>query len=454
MCPEFPYSTQMQIILAVVTFTESFCSMYLLSNIILETLGMSATRRQKMWFAFITGTLMQSVLAYGLYFYRGGVSFSFWLLQFVVTPSPIFGLIYCYAAHKIFKLSPARSIRLVSYIYFFWIATKTLSRIIGAIFFIQDEVRYNYLKDALQQVTYFIVFFCIYLFVMYMVRRGHIRLNLEDKMFFSMEKEIFLFFIYATFAFAIRVTPPLILTEPAIAFIMSLLILTLFIAITILLDIRAYNRQTISNHEAHISALFKGMEEMRGLKHDFNNILHTYSGYLALKEYGRLEQYHASLVSAASHAGVSVELARKMQENPAVITLLINKLEYANSKNVKLILSLRCELSDLYIDNVDVSRILSCLLDNAIEAAGESEQRKIYVSMEAKTKTSKLIIITNSTAGDIDLNAISKGGTTTKAGHSGIGLSVVHKILEKYGNSKFQMKYFDYEFSAYLELRK
>ena len=336
----FPYSTQMQIILAAVTFTETFVSMYLLSNIILEALGISATKKQKMWFAFVTGTLMQNVLVYGLYFLRGGVSFNFWLLQSVVTPNPIFGLMYCYSAHKIFRLSPARSIKLVSYIYLFWIATKTFSRISGAIFFIQDEIRYNYLIDALQQVTYFIVFFCVYLFAMHIVRRRRICLHLEDKMLFSKRKEICLFFIYATAAFAIRFIPPLILVESAIAFILSLVILTLFTVIKILLDIGAYNRQTISNHEAHISALFNGIEEMRGLKHDFNNILHTYSGYLALKEYSRLEQYHASLVSAASHAGAAVELAQKMQENPAVIALLINKLEYADNKNVKLILSL------------------------------------------------------------------------------------------------------------------
>ena len=102
---------------------------------------------------------------------------------------------------------------------------------------------------------------------------------------------------------------------------------------------------------------------------------------------------------------------------------------------------------------MDVSRILACLLDNAIEAACDSEQRKIYVSIEAKTNDSKLIIITNSTASDVDPNAITNIGITTKAGHSGIGLSVVNKILEKYGNSTFQMRYFDCEFSTYLELR-
>ena len=78
------------------------------------------------------------------------------------------------------------------------------------------------------------------------------------------------------------------------------------------------------------------------------------------------ERYHASLVSATTHAGSAMELAQKMQENPAVITLLINKLEYAEKKNVRLILSLQCTLENLYIDNMDISRILACLLDNAM----------------------------------------------------------------------------------------
>jgi len=287
---------------------------------------------------------------------------------------------------------------------------------------------------------------------MYSVRRGTLSFSFVDNIFFNKKKEFFLFFSKASFAFAIRFALPLILTEQAVAYVLALIILMLFILLNICLDNIASNRQTISNHEVHISVLFNGMEELRGIKHDFNNILHTYSGYLELKEYERLERYHDSLVSATSHAGSVLELAQKMQENPAVVALLISKFDYAESKNVNLRVSLRCDLDNLYIDNIDITRILACLLDNAIEAADGSEQRKVFVSMESKSKDSKLIIITNSTAAAVEPNTLLTGGTP-KPGHEGLGLSVIRKTLSKYGNCTFQMKYYDHELSTYVELK-
>jgi two-component system sensor histidine kinase AgrC len=450
MYPEFAYSVQMQVVLAVITFAETFCSMYMLSTITIAALGLSASWKQKAIFAFITGTILHSVPVYGLYLFDSGVSFSDTILLFVIIPNPVFALIYYFIAQKIFKFSPIR--KLVSYIYVFLIAVKSLGRIGASTLFIQNEAGYNYLKDVYLQISYLSVFFIIYKITMYFIRRGRISFRSVDNMFFNKNKDFFLFLVKATVAFSIRFFLPMIITEQALAHTLALITLVLFIIICICLDVIAYKNQTISNHEVHISALFKGMEELRGIKHDFNNILHTYSGYLELKEYERLERYHASLVSVTSHAGSVMELAQKMQENPAVVTLLISKLEYAESMNVNMRVSLKCELGNLYIDNMDISRVLACLLDNAIEAAHDSEQRKAYVTMESK-KDSKLIIITNSTASAVEPTTIVNAGTT-KTGHDGIGLSVVRRTLAKYGNCTFHMKYYDREFSVYVELKE
>jgi len=142
-----------------------------------------------------------------------------------------------------------------------------------------------------------------------------------------------------------------------------------------------------------------------------------------------------------------------MPENPAVVSLLINKFKSAENRNVSMRVSLRCDLDNLYISNMDITRILACLLDNAIEAADDSELRKVFVTIESKSKDSKLIIITNSTASEVEPNTLLAGGTT-KPGHKGIGLSVVRKTLSKYGNCTFQIKYYDHEFSAYVELKE
>jgi len=454
MYSDFAYSVQMQIVLAIITFTESFCSMYMLSNILLAALGLMASKKQKMLYAFITGTLLQSALPYALYFLGGCVSLDPALLLFLLTPNPVLGVLFYIAAERIFRFTPARFAKLAGYVFLCWIAVKTINRISGSLFFVQDETSYNYMKDAIQQVIYFIIFTGIYQLVMSSIRKGHISLSFVNKLFFNKRREYILFYFGSTFVFAVRFFLPLLITDQVIAYCLSLVIILLFIAINICWEFITNHRQTIANHELHISALLKGLDDLRGIKHDFNNILHTYSGYLEMKEYENLGRYHASLVSALSHAGNEGDLARRMQENPAIVTLLMQKAEYAEKKKVRLTLSLQCKVDDFYIDNMDLSRVLSCLLDNAIEAASESEPRRVDITVKPKTVNSKLIIITNSMSSMVALGLVQQSGISTKQGHEGMGLAIVHHIIGKYGNAVFHMECYSDEFSAYLELKE
>lgn len=99
-------------------------------------------------------------------------------------------------------------------------------------------------------------------------------------------------------------------------------------------------------------------------------------------------------------------------------------------------------------------RMFACLMDNAIEGAADSTEKKIHVSAEGKANGAKLLIITNSTNAFVDIDDISRHGMSSKEGHSGIGLTTVRKIIGKYGNCTFQMKCYNNEVSAYLEIRQ
>ncbi len=452
MYPDFAYTREMQLILALVTFLETFCTTVMMSNLLLQISGLKASRKQKVLFAFLTGTVAQNVLIYGLYLSGGMVSFSKVMYYVVVSPNFIHALFYYYAAQKILGLSQVRSVRLTGYIYLIWVIDRQLNRVLGAVIFVQSWVSYNFMADAFQQITCFIIFWIAYSLALAWVKRKNFIWQISEAMFCNKRKEILLYLSKAVFVYAVIVTLPIVMTDLTIAYMMCLLVLLFFFTINFYMDTIAYKNQTIARHETHISALFKGMEELRGIKHDFNNILHTYSGFLELEEYEGLQKYHASLLSATSHAGSMMELSQKMHENPAIISLLMNKLEDANKSNVKLIISLQCSVENMHIDNMDASRILSCLLDNAIEAASTSEQRKAYLSIESKKPHSKMVIVSNSVSEPVDTSAIMISGMSTKPGHRGAGLTNIRSILTKYGNSSFQMKYFNQEVSSYIEL--
>ncbi len=449
---EFAYSRQMQLVLILVTFTITFFSMFILSNVILSIFGLSASRRQKSLFAFINGTLVLNIFVFVVYFFYDMKSFSPLVYHLVVSPNPLSAIIYYITAKDIFKLSSVRTIKLMSYVILFISAALILNRIIGSLFFIQNEAKYNYLKDTLHQIVHFGVILMVYVFLNYYFKRKRSGLKFADNMFINKNREFVLYIMKISFAYVISVSLPLLISEHAIAYMLNLLLILFFIAINICLDIIAYNKQSISNRDMHISGLFKSIEELRGIKHDFNNILQNYSGYIELKEYGMLEEYHASLVSASSYAGIVTDLTQKMPENPALITLLINKLEYAEKMNVRLFISLTSELDNLYIDNMDVSQILLELLDNAIEWASHSQERKVYFTIESKAEKSKLIIITNSIP--VGNSLISKNDDITRSGPNGIISLRIQKIIAEYGNCSFQIRSINNEFSVYIELKE
>ncbi len=448
MYSEFAYSSHMQVILAIVSYAGNFISTYMISNIILTAFDVSASRNQKMVFAFISGPILQVTFVYVVFLFSHIMVFNNLTYYLVVNPNPITALLYYYTAQKIFQLPPARSVKLMSYIYIFWITSNALNRLVGAIFFTQNRPQYNYLLDASQQAVTLGLFFLICSVVLALLRKSHASLNFSENMFFNRKKELFGYLMQVSFVYAVTVSIPLVLSNQVIAHMIVCLILILLIITNICIDMVRYHKQIISNRDVHISALFKGLEELRGIKHDFNNILHTYSGYLELGEYERLKIYHASLVSATSQAGNISDIAQKMSENPAIVSLLINKFAYAERVSVRLLITLKCGLANFYIDNLAIARVLSCLLDHAIELASNSDQRKVYCTIESKLSRSKLIIITNSASPAPYLDDTQKNGNTEMI------LPDVRNILRRYGNCSFQIQYRDQEVSAYMELRE
>ncbi len=437
----------MQLLLVVITFTETFSSMYMLSNIMLATYNITTSRKQKALFAVVTGTLLQSVVVYVIYLLGGMISFNYTVYLLTVNPNPVGAIIYYFSALWIFKLSTERSVKLMSYMFVFWTLKVKMGMLLYAMFFVQEGVRYNYLLDALQQAITLLIFFSLCSTVQHFLKKSQVGLRFSENMFFNRKKEMLVYFIEASSIFAVSFVVPLMMTDQIAANVIAILALLLFTVGSLFWDSTRYYKRAASNYNVHISTLFKGIEELRGIKHDFNNILHTYSGYLELREYERLEAYHASLISATSHASSIMELTQKMPENPPVIMLLLDKMDYAERSSVRMLVTISCSLKELYIDNVDLTRILSCLLDKAIAAAAASEQRKVYMTMESKAADSKLIIVTNSAAS-------ANGHAAAASSQRDAGSAVVRDILGRYGNCSYQTQYQNQESTVYVELIK
>ena len=107
---------------------------------------------------------------------------------------------------------------------------------------------------------------------------------------------------------------------------------------------------------------------------------------------------------------------------------------YAHESGIDVTIDIPDKVDTFPIDTVDLARILGIFLDNAIEAALETEQPKIGLNI-IQNNTGVSIIINNCFQDNGEaLHKLKQKGFSTKTGHQGIGLSNAQKIISSYDN--------------------
>lgn len=172
-------------------------------------------------------------------------------------------------------------------------------------------------------------------------------------------------------------------------------------------------------------------DNIRCFKHDFNNIVQALGGYIALNDMEGLREYYGNLIEDCKQTNNLNILNPETINNPSIYSLLTNKYYFASEKGIKMTFNIFTDLSSINCNIYQFTRILGILLDNAIEAAEESETK--FVNIEFRTDNKKqLFIIENSCKNsDISTTQIFEKGFSTKERNSGIGLWKVHNILAK-----------------------
>lgn len=193
-------------------------------------------------------------------------------------------------------------------------------------------------------------------------------------------------------------------------------------------------------------------DNIRGFKHDFNNIVQSIGGYIALKDMSGLEDYYKSLLKDCKLTNNLNILNPETINNPSIYSLLTNKYYIASQKNITMTFSIFTDLSKINFNMYELSRILGILLDNAIEAAEETEQKIIEIEFISDNKKQLFIIRNSCKDSSISTTKIFEKGYSTKNRNSGIGLWKVHKILSKNTNLDLFTTVKDNIFSQQLEV--
>lgn len=310
-------------------------------------------------------------------------------------------------------------------------------------------------KFPLALLIYFIVFLVTYIFRNNKLHLSQLE-NLDKKSKSLIIANLVFGLIYIVIEIFITMKYlnilPLTFTFANFAMLLLYFIITLY-SISKIIKLKTATTQ-LESAEEYNKTLHILHDNVRGFKHDFDNIVTTIGGYINTDDMEGLKKYYVQLEQDCERVNNLYILNPDSINNPGIYNLLTSKYHEATEKGIDVNIYFLLDLNDLHMKIYEFARILGILLDNAIEAAEKSKEKLINISFRKDERNNRnLILIENSYANkDVDTEEIFNKGFTEKENHTGIGLWEVRKILSKNNNINLFTSKTDDLFKQQLEI--
>ena len=202
------------------------------------------------------------------------------------------------------------------------------------------------------------------------------------------------------------------------------------------MDMRQDSYNKLQEYTNQIERMYSSL---RSFKHDYSNIMLSMSGYIEANDMEGLKGYFEKEI---------LPTGRNISKNTAHINQLMNikvpelksiisvKLLYAVELNISVNIEVADKAADIPMDTLDLSRVIGIFLDNAIEAAMETDTPFISFAL-IHLDTDYVFIISNSfLEKGVPYASLAQPNVSTKGANRGLGLYNAHEIIAKY-NSVF-----------------
>lgn len=245
--------------------------------------------------------------------------------------------------------------------------------------------------------------------------------------------------------------------------LVSVLVLSSAVLFYILYQILLQNQQlALQQQEQEITREYMTQmedlyQDMCSFRHNYKNILSTMEYYMEHKELDKLEEYFRQeiLPTASSLPGQDFILGRLTQVQVTPIkSLLCSKLCSCQNKQIPFTLSIPKPVTHFPIDVLFLSQILGILLDNAMEAALQTEKPYLEIILLPQEEHIYIEIKNSTLPLTVPISELSRRGFSTKKGHTGLGLHTAQKLLAPLEHVQFSLEVQDTIFSAKLILGK
>lgn len=164
--------------------------------------------------------------------------------------------------------------------------------------------------------------------------------------------------------------------------------------------------------------------QSRSLKHDMKNHSLVILSYLDEGKVEEAKYYTSHILDTLNKTYTYIHVGNSLMNY-----IINNKLSRAKELGIEI----KAEIENLafsYMESVDFSSLLNNLLDNAIEAACKSKEKKLEVRI-SNQKGLDSVMVKNSIDDSVLLHNPNFISTKTGEGH-GFGMKQIQKITEKY----------------------
>lgn len=220
------------------------------------------------------------------------------------------------------------------------------------------------------------------------------------------------------------------------------------------LEVTRQNLEQVKDYNTTLKILY---DDIRTFRHDFGNIVQAIGGYIDTEDLDGLREYYKQLQIDCEDVKSLEMLNPTTFDNPAVYSLLTSKYHKATSLGIEMKIHMSLKLENLNMKIYEFTRILGILLDNAIEACEECDDKIINLEIRRDEKAPRQLLLVQNTYYDKDVNLdrIKEKGYTSKEDDGklhGLGLWEVDKILRKSKNLNLFTTKDSYFFTQQLEM--
>lgn len=197
--------------------------------------------------------------------------------------------------------------------------------------------------------------------------------------------------------------------------------------------------------------------EIRGFRHDYGGMLASFQSAIHTGDIKEVERIYQEVLVNANLQLRSDKYTYFDLNNvgdSALRSVMTQTLFKARDYNIELTFEVKDFVKPLPIKLLDLVRMTSVLLNNAIEGAAESYQKTMNVSL-VDLDTETILVIQNSRKKrQLDLEMIYQTDFSTKGEGRGLGLSNIKEIINNYEGIILDTKIEDEYFTQVMRVRK